>query len=277
MKSLGEVLQLSTSFLQERQIPKARRLAEELIAGALKMKRIDLYMQFDQPVEERELASLRDWLKRCAKGEPVEYIVGEIDFYGCNLQIDSRVLIPRPETEILVDLIVKQKPTGICWDLCTGSGCIGLGLKKAVPELKVVLSDLSEGALAVAEANAKRNGLDVELRKGDLLEPFQGQKADLIVANPPYITSKEYLDLSPSVRDFEPALALVGGERGTELYERLSVDLPDKLNPGGRVYFEIGTGQGEVLKKIFAGGPWVRSEVEKDWAGHDRFFFLEKQ
>jgi release factor glutamine methyltransferase len=240
------------------------------------MKRLELYMHFDRPVDEKELAALRDPLKRLAKEEPIEYILGEVEFCGCKLSIDSRVLIPRPETEIFAERILNTIQGPVVWDLCTGSGCLGIALKKRRPELDVTLSDLSSEALALAAQNATENQVKVSLVQGDLLAPFQGQQADVVVCNPPYISASEYLNLEPSVRNFEPMMALVSGERGTEFYERLARDLPLFLKDRAQVFLEIGSGQGLAVQKIFSGGPWIRAEVEKDWAGHDRFFFLEK-
>jgi release factor glutamine methyltransferase len=276
VKTVSELLQLSTVFLQERGVERARRLVEELLASTLRMKRLDLYMQFDKPVEEKELAKLREPLKRLVIGEPIEYILGEVDFYGCKVAVDARVLIPRQETEILVEHILKRIKGRVVWDLCTGSGCLGISLKKARPELEVTLSDISSDALDLAKENAEKNQVEIRLVQGDLLTPFEGQKADIVVCNPPYISISEYLNLQPSVRDFEPKMALVGGETGTEFYERLARELPPFLNDGTLVFLEMGTGQGPQLQKIFSGSPWTRAEVEKDWAGHDRFFFLEK-
>ncbi|HEX2582939.1 MAG TPA: peptide chain release factor N(5)-glutamine methyltransferase [Chlamydiales bacterium] len=276
MKNIGEVLQLSTAFLEERGVQRARRLIEELLSFKLQMKRLELYMHFDRPVDEKELAALRDPLKRLAKEEPIEYILGEVEFCGCKLSIDSRVLIPRPETEIFAERILNTIQGPVVWDLCTGSGCLGIALKKRRPELDVTLSDLSSEALALAAQNATENQVKVSLVQGDLLAPFQGQQADVVVCNPPYISASEYLNLEPSVRNFEPMMALVSGERGTEFYERLARDLPLFLKDRAQVFLEIGSGQGLAVQKIFSGGPWIRAEVEKDWAGHDRFFFLEK-
>ncbi|HSX10453.1 MAG TPA: peptide chain release factor N(5)-glutamine methyltransferase [Chlamydiales bacterium] len=266
MKTIGEVLKLSQSFLEERKIDRPRRTAEDLLSNVLKLKRLDLYLQFDKPVIDGELALLRDLLKKCGRGEPLEYVIGGLEFFGCWIKTDPRVLIPRPETEILVDLISQRVRSGVLWDLCTGSGCMGIALKKKWPELKVTLSDISADALALAAENAKQNGVEVELVQGDLLDPFRGRKADVIVCNPPYISQSEYDHLSPSVRDFEPKGALLGGERGTEFYERLQRELPPFLNPGAQVFFEIGARQGEALKKLFPQG-----EILPDWAGHPRF------
>jgi release factor glutamine methyltransferase len=278
MKTVGEILSASAAFLENKKIDRPKRLAEEILAHALGLKRIDLYLQFDRPVEETELARMRPWIKRLTVGEPLEYILGEIEFFGCRIKVDRRVLIPRPETEILVDLIAKriQCPASL-WDVCAGSGCIGLSLKKKFPEIAVSLSDLSSDALALAAENAALNQAAVEILQGDLLEPFAGRKTDLVVVNPPYISESEYFSLDPSVREFEPKMALIGGERGTEFYERLQRDLPRFLNPGARVFLEIGSTQGDAVQRIFSSPIWEKLELLADWSGKDRFIFLEMQ
>ena len=277
MKTLGEVLRLSSAFLAERKAEPSRRMAEELLAHLLQVKRIDLYLQFERPIEEAELAQLREWLKRAAKGEPVEYLTGEVEFFGCRIRVDSRVLIPRPETEILTDHIAKRMKGEVLWDLCAGAGAIGISLKKKFPHLSVSISDLSEEALALARENIQLNGVEVETCQGDLLAPFAGRKADIVVCNPPYLSDKEYLEVDFSVRGFEPKRALVGGERGVEFYEWLAAELPPYLNGGSQVFLEIGATQGDAVKEIFHSGPWVKKELLSDWSGKSRFFFLEKQ
>jgi release factor glutamine methyltransferase len=282
MKTLGEILRLAAAFLQDKKINQPRRQAEELLAHALLLKKIDLYLQYDRPIEERELALFRELIRRKSQQEPLEYILGATDFYHCTIHVDRSVLIPRPETEILVDLLCKkwkgQDLSGkILWDLCCGSGCIGIALKKAFPSLRVVLSDLSSEALSRAMQNARLNVVDVEFRQGDLLVPFAGERADFVTCNPPYISQSEYISLSPSVLHFEPKMALVGGETGYEFYEKLDQELPFYLKDGGKVFFEIGSTQGNVLKNIFSRGSWASFELNKDWSGLDRFFFLEKQ
>jgi release factor glutamine methyltransferase len=280
MKTLGEVLLATAQFLKGKGHSRARRIAEELLSFSLSIKRLDIYMQFDRPLVETELETVRTLLKRAAKGEPIEYIVGEVSFYQCSIAVNSDVLIPRPETEILVDLACKQLKLqdlsqAAAWDLCTGSGCIGIAVKKACPELQMTLVDLSEEALAMAADNALRNEVDVEVVQGDFLQPLCGRKVDVVLCNPPYVSAYDYLALDPSVKDFEPKLALVGGEDGLDFYRRLKRDLPSHLNPGARIFLEVGTGQGSALMDLFSGEEWKNARVEKDWAGHDRFFFLE--
>ncbi|MGE5196711.1 MAG: peptide chain release factor N(5)-glutamine methyltransferase [Anaerolineae bacterium] len=280
MRTLGEVLQLAISFLKERQVERARRLAEELLAFVLKLRRLDLYMQFDRPLEETELNTYRTLLKRKSQGEPLEYLLKEIAFADCTIAVDSRVLIPRQETEILFykileELKEEQFLQKEAWDLCCGSGCLGVALKKKIPSLNVTLSDISADALAVARQNALRNNVDVAIRQGDLLLPFKGRRADFIICNPPYISVKEYLVLDREVRNFEPHLALVGGDTGLEFYERLAFELPSHLNSGAKIFFEIGCSQKSPLLNIFSAPIWKKKVIERDWAGHDRFFFLE--
>lgn len=270
MKTIADVLKLSTEFLTERKIERPRRIAEELLSHVLKLKRMELYLQFDKPVVETELAVLRELLKRCGKGEPPEYVIGEVEFFNCRIKVDANVLIPRPETEILAELVSRRIKKGTLWDVCTGSGYVGISLKKACPDLQVSLSDISPEALTLAAHNAQLNGVEVAILEGDLLAPFKGQKADCVVCNPPYISENEYTTLDPSVRDFEPKLALIGGKKGTEFYERLQRELPPYLNPGAHLFLEIGAGQAEEVKKLFPQG-----ELFYDWAGHPRFYSIK--
>ncbi len=274
MKTAHQVLQLCTDHLAQRGVEGPKRQAEELLAGALGIRRLDLYMDLERPLTEPELTRARERLKRRAQGEPLAYIEGVVTFYDAVIEVTPAVLIPRPETELLADRVAKRASSGVLWDVCCGSGCIGIALKKAHPELKVVLSDISSEALAVAARNAQRNGVDVELRQGDLLEPFKGEKANFIVCNPPYVTDAEWSQLDRSVRDFEPKKALVGGSDGLDFYRRLARDLEDFLLPDSQVWLEIGTGQGTAVSALF--GALGRVTCDRDWSGHDRFVHLER-
>ena len=280
MHSLLEVLKLSADYLSRNGISHARRQVEELLCDALEMDRMHLYLQFDRPLQETELEKIRSWLKRRAKGEPLAYISGMVHFYGCKLHITRDVMIPRQETEILIDRISKELHEvslegKVLWDLCCGSGYIGIALKKAHPQLQIVLSDISEAALAVAKRNAEENHVSVELLQGDLLKPFEGRKADFFVCNPPYVSEAELRLLDKEVREYEPHLALVGGKNGMEFYIRLAAELPYYLNSGAKVWFEIGAEQGEAVLSLFQAPYWKNGSVKKDWAGKDRFFSLE--
>lgn len=281
MKTLLEILRLSENYLKERGIERPRREAEDLMAYILESRRLDLYLQFERPITEKELTALREVLKRRAKGEPFSYITGKVTFFGVNCTVTPAVLIPRPETELLVEKVIRNlEPLDlngkVLWDVCCGSGCIGLALKKRFPQLHVVLSDYSEEALAVAQKNAADlgQGFEVEFLQGDLFAPFSGKSCDFFISNPPYITEAEYAQLSREVLN-EPKIALVSGPHGTEFYSRIAQELSTYLNPGGRGWLELGTGQGASVKNIFESKGWS-CQFECDYAGHDRFFFLEK-
>lgn len=280
MKTILEIVQLTKEYLAKKEIHNPSREAEQIIADALGIKRIDLFLQFDRPLNENECAKCRETLVRRGKGEPSQYIAGEVEFYNCAIKVSPAVLIPRPETEILVDKIAaalknEELQGKELWDVCSGSGCIGIALKKRFPLLHVVLSDLSEAALAMAKENAERNSVEVEFLHGDLLEPFRQRKADYFVCNPPYVTEEEYHNLDREVRDYEPRLALVSGATGLEIYRRLAQELPSRLQPQAKMWMEIGTGQGDAVNLLFKTPPYIKKQVEKDWAGHDRFFLLE--
>lgn len=280
MRTLLEVLNLCAAFLQQNGVEPARRQAEELLSAALEMQRMELYLQYDRPLAGQELDRVRAWLKRRAKGEPLAYIMGEVQFFGCQIKVAPDVLIPRQETEILVDLISKELARSSLegkslWDLCCGSGCIGIALKRAHPSLHVVLADQSAAALEVARQNALRNSVEVELLQGDLLAPFGGRTTDFLVCNPPYVTETEFKQLEREVAQFEPRAALVGGPTGLEFYKRLAAELPRCLVPGAKAWFEIGAEQGSGVQQLFQAAHWKNCCVQRDWAGKDRFFSLE--
>lgn len=196
-----------------------------------------------------------------------------IDFYGCKIALSPDALIPRPETEILAEHVIQRVPNveKTLLDLCTGTGCLGLAIKKHRPQLRCILSDISPACVALAKKNAEMNQLDVVVTLGDLLisEPI-----DYLVCNPPYISEAEYKLLDPEVKK-EPKLALVGGEDGLLFYRRLEEEIPKYMHPGGKVFFEIGYMQGDTVPAIFSKKMWKNKEVLKDWAGWNRFFFLE--
>ncbi len=271
MKTIGEVLKLSADYLARKGIDHPRRQVEELLSHVLGLPRIELYLQFDRPLESQELDRLRAFLKRRGERMPWQYIVGKVEFLGCEIALTPDVLIPRQETEILAEMVLKELPTRpvIIWDLCCGSGCIGISIKKKRPDCTVILSDLSSKAATQAMKNAVCNEVDVEVREGDLTSPFKGSKADVVICNPPYVSEEDYLKLDPEVRKWEPKMALVGGAAGYEFYNRLAEELPLLLNPGATVYFEIGAGMGDKTKSLF--NSWGSATLIQDFSAHDRF------
>ncbi|MCK4934301.1 MAG: peptide chain release factor N(5)-glutamine methyltransferase [Simkaniaceae bacterium] len=278
MKTIRDILLLSSKHLSKRGTQHSRRNSELLLSHILKCERMDLYLRFDEPVEEDCLEKMRLYLARIVNNEPVEYVLGSLKFFDIEIKVDSRVLIPRQETEILVSIIDKQiGDAKVLWDVCAGSGCIGLSIKKKWPDLDVSLSDLSKDALDIAKENAAQNGLDVTFYEGDLLTPFIHKKADVVVCNPPYISFNEYALLQESVKQYEPKMALVGGESGLEYYRKLALNLPKHLNRGAKLFFEIGKDQALAVDSVFSENHWKKKICHKDWAGHDRFFSLEFQ
>jgi release factor glutamine methyltransferase len=280
MKNLLDVVRLSSEFLRQKGVKNPLREAQDVISQALGMRRMDLYLDYERPLAEAELSILRNKILRRSKGEPCAYIHGEVEFHDCSIKVSSSVLIPRQETGILVDKMMQTMKgldltDKVLWDVCTGSGCMGIALKKRFPQLQVILSDLSAQALSMARENARKNEVSVEIVQGDLFQPFKGRSFDFLVCNPPYISEADYAVLDPEVRNYEPVLALVGGATGLEMYARLAKDMRMHAKPGSRVWFEIGDGQGVSLVELFKKEGWDRVHVENDWAGRERFFFLE--
>ena len=206
---------------------------------------------------------------------PLAYQEGTVEFYDCTITVNPSVLIPRQETEILIDKALsrlKGQPPLKVLDLCCGSGCMGLAIKQARPQDDVHLSDISPQALAVAQHNSTTNALSVTLHQGDLYIP---PNIEALFCNPPYVTTEEWKHLEPSVKDFEPRLALDGGPSGLDFYERLAQQLHAQTIAPKFCFFEIGATQGNVLCQLFT-LPSYHLDLLKDWAGHDRFLFLQK-
>ena len=252
------LLKTATDYLAEKGIENARLNAEVLLAYQLHTKRISLYLNFDQPLTEKEVSGYRDLIRRRLKREPLQYITGIQEFWSLTFSVNPHVLIPRPETEILVDQAVslagtlKEAPLRVL-DLGTGSGVISVSMAKAVPEALLFATDLSEGALRVARENATKHGvLDrIQFLQGDLFELFSVQKPvfHLIASNPPYVCTHEFQDLSPEVALHEPRLALDGGKDGMHFLEKIICQAPQFLRPGGWLLLEMSPYQ--VEKAIF--------------------------
>lgn len=277
-----EILSEMVRTFRAHEMQEAKREAENLLCAILDCSRVDLFHNKNRELSETEQSTSRSWVQRRLQGVPLAYLSGKVEFYGCVLEINPSVLIPRPETEILVDRVAqclkKEDVKGkILWDICCGSGCMGIALKKKIPALSVYLSDYSEEAISLAARNAAANGVDVVFFKGDLLTSFEGRKAHYVVCNPPYVSESEYEVLDKEVKDYEPRMALVGGKSGLEIYERLERELPSFLYPHAKIWFEIGYRQGEAMLRLFGKKPWKEQQLENDWSGHNRFFSLENE
>ena len=280
MRTINTILSESVCFLEKAKILSAKRCAQEIIAKIYGCARLDLFFKKDEILSIEKEKQINEAVRKRSKKEPLEYILGETYFYGCKLKITKDVLIPRQETEILVDLIVKKiekmpLENKVLWDIATGSGCIGIALKKRFPKLKVVLSDISKEATILSYENAKKNGVDVEIRCGDLFEPFLNEKADFIISNPPYVSEEEYISLDKSVKNFEPKLALVSGKTGFEFYQRFAKEIKHHLQIGANIFFEIGCLQGKNVQKFFYEKIGEKGKILFDYAKKERFFFLE--
>jgi len=275
------VLQWTEKRFSERGIGSPRLDAQLLLAEVLGKDRVYLYTHFDQPLEAEELTKYRGLIQRRLGGEPVAYLVGKKEFRSLELAVDARVLVPRPDTEATVEVVLAALPaegTARVVDIGTGSGAIALALKKERPELEVVAVDRSPEAAAVARGSAERLGLAVEVVEGDLLAPVaeRGPFA-VIVSNPPYIPSAEIAGLAPEVRK-EPMAALDGGADGLVVIRRLVKDAPALLSEHGALVMEVGAGQAPAVEALFAAdGRWEAAMVTKDLAGIERVVAARKK
>jgi release factor glutamine methyltransferase len=232
--TLIDIVRLSTTYLGDHGSQSARLDSELLCAQALGLRRIDLYLQFDRPLDEQELTSIRELVRRRGKGEPVAYITGTREFYGRPFTVTPDVLVPRPDTETLVQRAIaslRDRPGAQLRvaDLGTGSGCIAITLGAEVPGMRVLATDVSAAAIAVARANATALGIDVELVACSWADALDGA-FDLIVSNPPYVTTEELAAVDRDVRDFEPRGALLGGDDGLDAYRALLVSIRDHVS-----------------------------------------------
>jgi len=275
-----EVLKKSTAFLERKGVPEARHDAERLLAASLSMARLDLYLSFDRPLSEAELDATRKLVQRRGRREPLQYVLGDQPFRNLTLSVTSDTLIPRPETEEVVDWALAALDRSVAigddrlalLDVGTGSGCIALSMAQERSTLQVLAVDESAAAVAVAEQNGAVCGLldRVRFAQGDLYDPAAGERFGLIVSNPPYLTPAEWDVAQEEIRDFEPRTALVGGDDGLLFYRRLFSGAPDYLHPAGAVVVEIGCDQGSSVLAIAEDAGFVEVTIHQDLGGRDR-------
>ena len=270
MMSLLEVLKGASDFLGKQGVESPRLNAEHLLAHVMGLKRMDLYLQFDRPLGENERAPLRDLIRKRGTGIPLQHLLGTVEFCGRTFKSDSRALIPRPETEQLVERALIYANLSSILDVATGSGVIPLTLALDRPESTVSATDLSPEALALASENASLLGVNrIAFQEADLI-PENFGTFDLITANLPYIPSAEITTLSREVQN-DPLLALDGGRDGLDLVRRLSRMAHDHLNPGGHLLLEIGKGQSEEVMTCLAGHNYRDIIALPDYQGIPRF------
>ena len=285
--NIKTLLNKTTEFFKEQEIPNPRLDAEVLLADLLDMERIKLYVNFDYPLTKNELAEYRERVVRRAKREAVSYITGRKEFMSLELEVEKGVLIPRPETELLVENILdyceeeELKSPNIV-EVGPGSGAIMVSLGHYLSEAKILGIDISEKAVKVTRQNISRHELETRLKvnQGDLLQPLLERNTvnvDIVVSNPPYISEEDMKNLQPEIEK-EPELALAGGKDGLEVYKKLIPQAGSVLKPGGLLALEIGHNQGDSLKK-FIDKSEVYNEVDirEDYNGKDRMIFASKK
>lgn len=281
MLALLEVIKRTADFFRKAGIETPRLDAELILADVLGLTRMELYQHFERPLTEAELDRVRPLVKRRSKREPLQHILGWVDFYDLRIKVDRRALIPRPETEELVDLLARRPgpAPGSILDLGAGSGALTLALARAFPEAKVVGVERSAAALELARENARTNGMEgrVLFLAGDWFGPLEEEaRFDLIVSNPPYLTEEEWETAQPEVRDFEPREALVASDGGCADLERILAEAPRWLTAGGWLALETGVDQHVRLGRAALAAGLVDIESKRDLSGRDRYLWARR-
>lgn len=290
-----EIIRRSSEFLEKKGVESPRLNIELLLAHALHMPRLKLYLNFERVLNEVELNTVREMVKRRAAREPLQHIVGTTSFCGLEMKCSRAALVPRPETELLAErawqflsTLSPQPSTGtdqrdaggtLALDLGTGTGCIAIAIAKKCPSVTVHAVDISPEALALARENTVANQVSdrIIFHEGDAFAALPSQtQFDLIVSNPPYIAAEEIATLSPEVRDFDPRLALDGGADGLAFYRRLAREAGAFLKPGGKLMLEFGDGQETALAKLFFDEKWIVEEIVADYSSRPRILIARR-
>lgn len=277
MKKLLEVLQSGADYLAGKGVESPRLVMEQLMSHVLQCPRLQLYVRFESLVPEDRLVSLREGIRRLGAGEPLQYVLGDAEFMGHRFKTDKRALIPRPDTETLVNAVLASEPLWaggrpVIAEIGVGSGCVVVSLALARPEASYIGIDASEGALALARDNALANGVaaSIDFRHGDLLAGFARGSLSAVVANLPYIPTADCALLPRHIREHEPLSALDGGPDGLDLIRRLVLQAVDVLPPGGRIFLEIGYDQAPRVVDTLKGCGFSEIVVHKDLGDRDR-------
>jgi release factor glutamine methyltransferase len=307
--TIQKLLNWVTEHLTGKGIDSPRLSAELLLCHVVELKRIELYTQFDKPVAKQQLDRLHDLVKRAGQNEPIAYLVGKTEFYSLEINITPDCMIPRPETELLVERAIEflrtrtvrnsamgntlqkgrisngaRTGTQFVCDLCTGSGCIAVAIAKNYPDARIIATDICDAALAVAAGNVEKHQLgdQITLLCGDLFDPIMPQldvnEFDLIVCNPPYVSTAEYEKLDKNVKDYEPKKALFAGVDGLDIYHRVIEKAEEFLKPDAALMLEIGYAQGPAVRQLLEQtGAFVNIKIEKDPHNNDRIAIAKKQ
>ncbi len=275
-----DLITWGTSYLNEKGFEESRLTVELLIAHVLHLQRIQLYTSFDRPLSDNELSDFKELLKRRLTNEPVQYILGETEFMGIRFFVDPRVLIPRPDTEILVETVIAEWKQRFhdanefhILEIGTGSGCIAISLAKLIPNAVIIATDSSADAITVAEINRKLNTIEGKIKffcSDFLTEPAVQTKFHCIVANPPYISTVEYQQLDPTVKNFEPPAALTDQSDGLTFYKAIALRGVSLLNENGFAAVEHAYDQSKQVQTIFHDHGWKNISAIKDYGGNFR-------
>ena len=292
-QDIQTLLRAASSSLTRAGIPDSRREVETILAHVLGLTRLDLYRADALVLDSDQQTVLNGLVHRRADREPLQYILGTQEFWGLEFRVTPETLIPRPETELLIEAVLEhfgrpETPITLV-DLCTGTGCLAVTFATLYPAARLFATDLSSPALDVARFNASRHGVDgrIEFLEGDLLEPLakpngdgfkiRPHSVDLVLSNPPYIPTDELSTLQPEVRLHEPRLALDGGPDGLDYYRRILPRALDFLCPGGGLFLEVGIGQATLISAMARQAGWQVDRIKKDLAGIDRVVVLGKK
>ena len=282
MLTVLESIKLSTEYLQKKGIESPRINAELLLVNILKCKRLDLYLKFDQPLKDEEINLYREFINRRGKFEPLQYITGFVEFFGLEFKVNRSVLIPRPETEILVETIIdsaeKEENINIL-DIGTGSGNIAISVAKNLTNSKVSAIDNSAEALLVAEENAKLNSVEdkIEFLNDSILNGiiYSAKKYDIVVSNPPYISIEEFQNLQPELKFYEPRTALTDEGDGFSFFRIISSKTKNILKEKGKLFFEVGKDQHKQVENILLENDFRNVTVKKDYLNIERVVYGE--
>jgi release factor glutamine methyltransferase len=279
MMTVLNALKLATEYFEKKEIQSARINAELLLAHLLNCKRLDLYLRFDQQLAENEVEQYRQLIARRGKYEPVQYIIGTTEFYGLQFEVNPSVLIPRPETEILVETVInnyKYSNKIKILDIGCGSGNIAVALAKNLPDAEITTIDVSEEALKIAQANAIRNEAgNIKFQLADINSDrlFPNNKFNVLVSNPPYVSGQEFNSLQKEITMYEPRNAVTDDEDGLRFYKRISEFANQNLVDGGSLFYEIGAGQSDSVISIMSGNGFMEIQIVKDYQKIDRVIY----